>query len=76
MILMRLKNINFLEKYKAHFVIDTEYKNDHKKIRGIWFNNGWRWWSKISSLLFLNLSALASVERGNLEISTSQSKDH
>ena len=32
---MRLKNINFLEKYKAHFVIDTEYKNDHKKIRGI-----------------------------------------
>ena len=73
---MKLKtNINFLEKYIAHFVIDIEYKRITKKIRGIWFN-GWRWWSKISSLLFWNLSALASVERGNQDIKTSQPKDH
>ena len=30
---MKLKtNINFLEKYIAHFVSDIEYKNDYKKL--------------------------------------------
>ena len=33
MILMKLKtNINFLEKYIAHFVIDIEYKRITKKL--------------------------------------------
>ena len=62
---MKLKiNINFLEKYIAHFVIDIEYKRITKKLEKYDFN-GWRWLSKISSLLFWNLSALASFERGN-----------